>query len=93
MSIFDKIIGEFIDVIEWTDDSSNTLVYRFPTYNKEIQMGSSLIVRESQIAVFVYQGEIADVYSPGHYELTTDNMPVMSTLQHWSHGFNTPFKS
>jgi len=93
MSIFDKIMGEFIDVIEWTDDSSNTLVYRFPTYNKEIQMGSSLIVRESQVAVFVYQGEIADVYSPGHYELTTDSMPVMSTLQHWTHGFNTPFKS
>ncbi len=93
MSIIDKIMGEFVDVIEWVDDSSNTLVYRFPTYNREIQMGSSLIVRESQIAIFVYQGEIADVYSPGHYELTTDSMPVMSTLQHWTHGFNTPFKA
>ena len=94
MGLFDKIMGEFIDVIEWTDDESeDTLVYRFPTYNKEIQMGSSLIVRESQVAVFVYKGKIADVYTPGHYKLTTESMPVMSTLQHWTHGFNTPFKS
>ncbi|MDH5324263.1 MAG: SPFH domain-containing protein [Gammaproteobacteria bacterium] len=94
MGLFDKIMGEFIDVIEWTDDDSDeTLVYRFPTYNKEIQMGSSLIVRESQAAVFVYKGKIADVYAPGHYKLTTESMPVMSTLQHWTHGFNTPFKS
>ena len=56
-------------------------------------MGSSLIVRESQAAVFVYKGKIADVYAPGHYKLTTESMPVMSTLQHWTHGFNTPFKS
>lgn len=93
MGLWDKIVGEFIDVIEWTDDSEDTLVYRFPTYNKEIQMGSSLVVRESQTAVFVYKGEIADVYGPGHYKLTTESMPVMTTLQHWTHGFNTPFKS
>lgn len=93
MGLWDKIVGEFIDVIEWTDDSPDTLAYRFPTYNKEIQMGSSLIVRESQIAVFVYRGQVADVFEPGHYKLATANMPVMTTLQHWTHGFNSPFKS
>lgn len=93
MGLWDKIVGEFIDVIEWTEDSTDTLVYRFPTYNKEIQMNSSLIVRETQQAVFVYKGQIADVYTPGHYKLTTESMPVMTTLQYWTHGFNTPFKS
>jgi membrane protease subunit (stomatin/prohibitin family) len=93
MGLWDKLLGEFIDVIEWTDDSPDTLVYRFPTHNKEIQMGSSLVVRESQIAVFVYRGQIADVYEPGSYKLVTANMPVMTTLQHWTHGFNSPFKS
>lgn len=93
MGFFKKIGGEFIDVIEWTDDSSDTLVYRFPTYNKEIQMGSSLIVRETQTTVFVYKGKVADVYEPGNYKLKTENMPIMTTLQHWDHGFNSPFKS
>ena len=93
MGLWDKLLGEFIDVIEWTDDSPDTLVYRFPTHNKEIQMGSSLIVRESQIAIFVYRGQIADVFEPGSYKLVTANMPVMTTLQHWTHGFNSPFKS
>lgn len=93
MGLFDKIKGEFIDVIEWVDNTPDTLVYRFPVYNREIQMGSSLIVRESQVAVFVYKGQVADVYEPGHYKLTTESMPVMTTLQYWTHGFNTPFKS
>lgn len=93
MGILDKVLGEFIDVIEWTDDSTDTLVYRFPTYNKEIQMGSSLIVRESQKALFVYKGEIADLYEAGHHKLSTESMPIMTTLRHWTHGFNTPFKS
>jgi len=93
MGLWAKIAGEFIDVIEWVDDSQNTLVYRFPTHNREIQMGSSLIVRESQQALFVYQGQIADQYGPGHYKLKTENMPVMTTLRHWTHGFNAPFKS
>jgi membrane protease subunit (stomatin/prohibitin family) len=93
MGFWDKLKGEFIDVIEWVDDSPDTLVYRFPTRNREIQMGSSLIVRETQRAMFVYQGESADLFGPGHYKLTTDNMPVMTTLAHWTHGFNTPFKS
>lgn len=93
MGLFDKIRGEFIDVIEWVDSTPDTLVYRFPTHNREIQMGSSLIVRESQMAVFVYRGEIADVYEPGNYKLVTAQMPVMTTLQHWTHGFNSPFKA
>jgi membrane protease subunit (stomatin/prohibitin family) len=93
MGLFDKIRGEFIDVIEWVDDGADTLVYRFPTQNREIQMGSTLVVRESQRAVFVYRGQIADVYQPGDYRLVTDNMPVMTTLQHWTHGFNSPFKA
>ena len=93
MGLWDKIKGEFIDVIEWTDDSEDTLVYRFPTYNKEIQMDSSLIVRDTQIAVFVYKGEIADVFGPGHHKLATESLPIMATLQHWTHGLNTPFKS
>ncbi|MCH9671583.1 MAG: SPFH domain-containing protein [Gammaproteobacteria bacterium] len=93
MSLFDKIRGEFIDVIEWVDDSPDTLVYRFPTHNREIQMGSTLIVRESQMAVFVYRGQIADCYEPGHYKLITAQMPIMTTLQHWTHGFNSPFKA
>lgn len=93
MGLWDKIVGEFIDVIEWVDDSQNTLVYRFPTQNREIQMGSSLIVRETQQALLVYQGEVADAFGPGHYLLETENLPVMTTLQHWTHGFNAPFKS
>ena len=93
MGLWDKIVGEFIDVIEWVDDSRDTLVYRFPTHNREIQMGSSLIVRETQRALFVYQGQVADAFGPGHYLLETENLPVMTTLQHWTHGFNAPFKS
>ena len=93
MGLFDRLRGEFIDVIEWVEDDRNTIAYRFPTHNREIQMGSSLIVRESQQAIFVYQGEIADVFEPGHYKLSTANMPLMTTLQHWTHGFNSPFKS
>jgi membrane protease subunit (stomatin/prohibitin family) len=93
MGLWDKIAGEFIDVIEWVDDSDDTLVYRFPTHNREIQMDSDLIVRESQQALFVYQGQIADHFGPGHHKLKTENMPVMTTLQNWTRGFNSPFKS
>jgi membrane protease subunit (stomatin/prohibitin family) len=93
MALWDRLVAEFIDVIEWVDDSRDTLAYRFPTHNREIQMGSSLIVRETQQALFVYQGEIADVFAPGHYRLETENLPVLTTLQHWTHGFNAPFKS
>ena len=93
MGFFDKLMGEFIDVIEWTDSSNDTMVYRFERYGNEIKHGAKLTVRESQIAVFVNEGEIADVFEPGIYELQTQNMPIMTTLNHWDHAFNSPFKA
>lgn len=93
MGLFDKIFGEFVDVIEWTDDSNDTMVYRFERYGNEIKYGAKLTVRESQLAVFVNEGEVADVLTPGLYELETKNLPVLTTLKHWDHGFNSPFKA
>jgi membrane protease subunit (stomatin/prohibitin family) len=93
MGLFGKIKSEFIEVIEWVDDTPDTLVYRYPFYNKQIKMGATLIVRESQKAIFVDQGKIADIYAPGTYKLTTENMPILTTLRYWTHGFNSPFKT
>ncbi|MEE9326255.1 MAG: SPFH domain-containing protein [Cocleimonas sp.] len=93
MGIWDKLFGEFVDVIEWTDSSVDTMVYRFQRYGNEIKFGAKLTVRESQIAVFVSEGEIADVLGPGLYELETKNLPLLSTLQNWHHGFESPFKA
>lgn len=93
MGVFDKILGEFVDIIEWLDDTHTTLAWRFPRYNNEIKNGAELIVREGQRAVFVYRGQLADEYGPGHYTLTSENMPIMSTLQGWRHGFTSPFRS
>lgn len=93
MGIFDKLLGEFVDVIEWTDDSSDTMVYRFERYGNEIKYGAMLTVRESQTAVLVSEGRVADVYEPGLYRLETRNMPVMTTLESWPHGFSSPFKA
>jgi len=93
MGLFDKIRGEFIDVVEWTDDSSNTLVYRFPRHNNEIKNGAQLTVREGQAAVFVDEGQLADVFGPGMYSLETENLPILSTLKGWKHGFESPFKA
>jgi len=92
MSLFDKIRGEFIDIVEWLDDTQDTIVYRFERHNNEIKHGAQLTVRESQAAVFVNEGQIADVYGPGRYELTTQNMPILTTLKGWKYGFNSPFK-
>src|ERR1700760_1033462 len=89
----DRIRGEFIDIIEWTDDGRDTIVWRFPRYGNEIKMGARLVVRESQVAVFVNEGRLADVYQPGTYTLSTQNMPVLSTLKGWKHGFESPFKA
>ncbi len=75
------------------DDSSDTMVYRFPTYNREIKYGAKLIVRESQVAIFVNEGVVADVLEAGIYELETKNLPILTSLQHWHHGFNSPFKA
>lgn len=93
MGLFDKIRGEFIDVIEWTDSSPNTLVYRFPRYNNEIKYGAELTVREGQNAVFIDEGRLADVFPPGMYTLETENLPILSTLKGWKHGFESPFKA
>ena len=92
MGLFDKIRGEFIDIIEWLDDTQDTIVYRFERYNNEIKNGAQLTVRESQVAVLVNEGQIADVYQPGLHTLTTENMPILTTLKGWKYGFNSPFK-
>lgn len=93
MGIIGKMRGELVDIIEWIDDSRSTLAWRFPRYNNEIKNGAELIVREGQQAVFVYRGQLADQFGPGHYQLTTESLPIMSTLQGWKHGFNSPFRS
>ncbi len=93
MGLFNRLFSEFIDVIDWTDDSGDTMVYRFERYGNEIKYGAKLIVRESQVAVFVNEGEVADVLSPGTYALETKNLPILTTLQYWDHGFNSPFKA
>ncbi len=93
MGLFDWLSGQFIDVIEWTDDSHDTMVYRFNREDNEIKYGAKLTVRESQVAIFVNEGVIADILGPGIYELETNNLPIITTLQHWDHGFNSPFKA
>ena len=93
MGIFDFIKTQFIEVIEWADMGKDELVYRFPVHGHEIKMGAQLTVRESQAAVFVNEGEIADVFWPGRYELTTQNMPILTKLKSWKYGFNSPFKA
>jgi membrane protease subunit (stomatin/prohibitin family) len=93
MSIFDFLSGQFIDVIHWTDDTRDTMVWRFERHGHEIKYGAKLTVREGQAAVFVHEGQLADVFTPGLYMLETNNMPIMTSLQHWDHGFKSPFKS
>lgn len=93
MGLWDKLMGEFVDVIDWTDDSSNTMVHRFERQGNEIKYGAKLTVRESQVAIFVNEGEVADVLGSGLYVLETRNLPLLSTLQHWDHGFSSPFKA
>lgn len=93
MGLLDKLKGELVDIIEWIDDSRSTLAWRFPRYQNEIKNGAQLIVREGQRAVFVYRGQLADVFEPGNYELTSENLPILSTLQGWKHGFDSPFRS
>jgi len=93
MGLFDFIKSQFIEVIEWTDNTTNTIAYRFPVQNQEIKMGAKLTVRESQVAIFINEGQIADVFQPGLYELTTQNMPVLTKLKAWKYGFNSPFKA
>ncbi len=89
----DFIKGELIEIIDWTDDSRDTLSYRWPDEDKEIKNGAQLIVRESQVAQFVYLGQFGDTFGPGKHTLTTDNIPVLATIKGWKYGFNTPFKA
>ena len=93
MGIFDFLTGEFIDVIHWVDDTHDTMVWRFEREGHEIKYGAKLTVREGQSAVFIHEGQLDDVFTPGLYMLETNNMPIMTTLNHWGHGFKSPFKS
>jgi membrane protease subunit (stomatin/prohibitin family) len=93
MGIFDAIRSQFIEVIEWLDDSENTILYRFPVQGQEIKNGAQLTVRESQAAVFVFQGQIADVFGPGLYTIDGGNTPILTKLGAWKFGFNSPFKA
>lgn len=93
MGLLDKLRNELVDIIEWVDDSNSTLVWRFPRYHNEIKNGAQLIVRPGQMAVFVHRGELADTFEPGNYTLKSDNLPILSTLQGWKYGFNSPFRS
>lgn len=93
MTLWEKVKGEFIDIIEWTDDSADTMVRRFDRYENEIKYNAQLVVRQSQTAVFVNQGKIADIFPPGRYSLNTGNLPLLSTLMGWKHGFHSPFKA
>ena len=93
MALWDKLMGELVDIVEWIDDTNDTLAYRFERYQNEIKYGAKLVVREGQMAVFINEGRIADVYKPGTYDLTTQNMPILATLRGWKFGFNSPFKA
>ncbi|MCB6178175.1 SPFH domain-containing protein [Rhodobacter sp. Har01] len=91
--VFDFLKGEFIDVISWLDDTRDTMVWRFDRRGQAIKYGAKLTVREGQSAVFIHEGQLADVFGPGLYMLETNNLPILTTLQHWDHGFSSPFKS
>ena len=93
MGLMDFIKGELLEIIEWTDDSRDTLSYRFPDDDKEIKNGAQLIVRESQTVQFVYLGQFGDQFGPGKFTLKTENIPVLTTLKGWKYGFETPFKA
>ncbi len=93
MGLMDYLKGQFLVIIQWTDDSRDTLSWRFPDEDKEIKRGAQLIVRESQAVQFVYLGEFGDTFSPGKHTLSTDNIPILSTLKGWKYGFESPFKA
>ncbi|MDX1313936.1 MAG: SPFH domain-containing protein [Eudoraea sp.] len=97
MGLFDeikkKLSHEFIDIVEWLDNTNDTIVHRFERYQNEIKNGAKLVVREGQSAVFVSEGQLADVFTPGTYTLDTKNLPILATLKGWKYGFNSPFKA
>lgn len=93
MGLWDFVRSELIDIIQWLDETGDTMVWRFDGHDNEIKNGAQLIVRPGQAAVFVNQGQIADVFGPGRHELRTQNLPVLSTLMGWKYGFDSPFKA
>lgn len=93
MGLWNKLTGELVDIVEWIEADKDEMVHRFERYQNEIKNGAKLVCREGQAAVFINMGTIADVFMPGMYELTTNNLPILSTLQGWKYGFNSPFKA
>src|SRR6266404_5957058 len=93
MGLMDYLKTQFLEIIQWQDDSRDTLSFRFPDMDKEIKRGAQLIVRESQVAQFIYLGQFGDTFEPGKWTLTTDNIPILSTLRGWKYGFESPFKA
>lgn len=93
MGLMDYLKTQFLEIIQWEDDSRDTISYRYPDMNKEIKRGAQLIVRESQVAQFVYLGQFGDTFAPGKWSLTTDNIPILTTLKGWKYGFESPFKA
>ncbi len=93
MGLVDYLKTQFLEIIEWQDDSRDTISFRYPDLDKEIKNGAQLIVRESQTAQFVYLGQFGDTFGPGKYSLTTDNIPILSTLKGWKYGLHSPFKA
>ena len=93
MGLWDRITSQFIEIIEWLDDSHELLAWRFPVRGQEIKNGAKLVVREGQAACLVSEGQLADVFGPGTYTLSTQNLPILSTLKGWKYGFDSPFKS
>ncbi len=92
-NIKQQIGSQFIEVIQWLDDTNDSMVYRFPVYNQEIKMGAQLTVRENQAALFINEGKAADLFSPGRYQLTTQNLPILTDLRGWKYGFQSPFRA
>lgn len=92
MGLFNWVSNQFIEIIEWLDSSDDTLVWRFPHQNNEIKNGAKLVVREGQVAILIHEGQMGDVFQPGLYTLTTQNIPVLSSLKGWKYGFDSPFK-
>jgi membrane protease subunit (stomatin/prohibitin family) len=93
MGIWDRLKHELIDIVQWLDDTKDTVAYRFERFNNEIKHGAKLVVREGQVAVFINEGKLADVFQPGTYTLDTRNLPILATLQGWKYGFESPFKA
>jgi len=93
MGLIDYLKTQFLEIIQWEDDSRDTISWRFPDADKEIKRGAQLIVRESQTCQFIYLGQFGDTFGPGKHTLTTDNIPILSTLKGWKYGFESPFKA